>query len=164
MRVLRITLILLAFSQSQAQPASGVISGVITSGSSGLPVANATVTLTNTSFLAHTDTNGFYRLSNIPSGVYELRVSAAGFMRMICYDLTVTKSVPVVVPIKLSPGSQSGDITSTMRLVQPQVTEDRMLFYQPDSTIDFKLKIVNPEAIKRGPDQFFVPDSNKKHN
>jgi hypothetical protein len=101
------------------------------------------VTLAHTSFIAHTDSSGTFRLYDIPAGVYELRVSASGFTKLVCYDLVVPENAPVVVPIKLDAGYDS-TITSTMRIASPPEIKDRILYYRPDSTIDFKLRTVDP--------------------
>ena len=138
-----ISIFILAFSHVQAQPATGVISGVVTSRSTGVPIPGARITLTHTLVLAHTDTNGAFRLSNIPTGVYELRVSAAGYLKMVCYDLAVAETFPAVVPIKLETGYDS-TVTTTMRITTPREIKDRALYYRPDSTIDYKLIIVDP--------------------
>ena len=143
MKVICIPILLLALSQVHAQPTARTISGLITSRSAGTPIPNAMVTLAHTSFIAHTDSSGTFRLYDIPAGVYELRVSASGFTKLVCYDLVVPENAPVVVPIKLDAGYDS-TITSTMRIASPPEIKDRILYYRPDSTIDFKLRTVDP--------------------
>ena len=149
MKVLFISLMSLAYCQVQAQQGTGVISGVITSDSSGAPITNATIALTNTAFVTHTDQKGAYRLAKIPAGVYELRISASGFRGMLYEDLTVPNGIHHVFSIRLRSDVGNSHIFSTTRLgplpPAPSIKEDRILIYQPDSTMDFKLKIVNPE-------------------
>ena len=153
MKTLLISFALLAMLPTQDQRPNGTISGVITSESSGAAIANATIALSHSSFVTHTDKNGAYRLSNIPSGVYDLTISAPGYVKMVYSELMVPSSIRHVFSIKLrddggKPG-QSIAIKLSPLPELPAITEDRMLFYQPDSTVDFKLRIVNPESKSR---------------
>ena len=165
MKVLFISLMLLAYSQVQAQTATGVIRGVITTDSSGSPIANVTIALTHTSFVTQTDKNGVYRLTGIPPGIYQLKITAPGYSGWLFDEVVVAENIPLVFSLKLK-----GDphILNTFRLrpppTIPQLKEDRILIYQPDSTIDFKLRIVNPEARKKWSSPIPVPDSSGKHN
>jgi hypothetical protein len=149
MRVFCLSIFILALSQIKAQPATGVINGVIRTDSSASPIANATIALEHTSYIAHTDKEGAYRLSRILPGVYQLRISAPGYRTMLYDNLTVPRNLHLNFSIKLKGDEGMPNTVSTMRLGPlpdpPPLKEDPMLFYQPDSTIDFKLRIVNPE-------------------
>ena len=149
MKVLFTAFILLTFSEVQAQSATGIIRGVITTDSSGTPIANATIALTHTPFITQTEKNGAYQLRGIPPGVYQLKITAPGYNGWLFDELMVPKSIPLVFSLRLKGNGGGSGIINTLRLRPipsiPQITEDRMLFYQPDSSIDFKLRIVNPE-------------------
>ena len=149
MKILCVTLIFLTFSQVVAQPTTGIIKGVISTDSSGSPIVGATIALEQTSHRAHTNKDGAYQLTGIPPGRYVLSISAPGYRGWRYQNLTVLESLRLNFSIKLKSDEGSPQVISTMRLAPiappPALSEDRMLFYQPDSTIAFKLRIVNPE-------------------
>ena len=149
MKIFYLSIFLLAFSQIKAQPATGVMIGVIKTDSSGSPIANATIALEHTSYIAHTDKEGAYALTGILPGVYQLRISAPGYRSMLYDNLMIIPNLRLNFSIKLNSDEGRPNIVGTMRLAPlpayPSLKEDPMLIYQPDSTIDFKLRIVNPE-------------------
>jgi hypothetical protein len=152
MKLFCFSIFILALSQIKAQPASGVIFGVIRTDSSGSPIANATIALGHTSYIAYTDKKGAYRLSHIPPGVYQLRISAPGYRAMLYDNLTVISDLRLDFSIKLKGDEGQPNLVGTIRLrplpAAPRPKENPMLFYRPDSTVDFKLRIVNPEKPK----------------
>jgi hypothetical protein len=58
---------------------NGTISGIVTDGEGGGPIAGATVTLEGTSFEATTDGTGSYIIRNVPAGIYNITVSRDNF-------------------------------------------------------------------------------------
>ena len=131
---------------------TGVIFGVIRTDSSGSPIANARIALEHTSFVTLTNKDGAYRLSGVPAGVYQLRISAPGYRAMLYDNLTIIPGIRLDFSIKLRMDEGRPNIVGTMRLAPlpnaPRLKEDPILIYQPDSTIDFKLRIVNPEKSR----------------
>lgn len=100
-------LFFLAFSLV-AQGQTAAISGYVKA--KGKPVSWATVELETTSLKTHTDSTGFFNLSNIPTGTYRITASSTGFLQLsktvvltngdqnITLDLTEdTKSMEEVV-------------------------------------------------------------------
>ena len=58
---------------------TGKVSGVITAEATGEPLANVRVTLVGTSSAATTDAAGYYVMTNIPPGSYDVRVALSGY-------------------------------------------------------------------------------------
>ena len=58
---------------------TGKISGVITDEATNEPIANATVTIVGTSSTTTTNSAGYYVMTNIPPGDYDVRVELTGY-------------------------------------------------------------------------------------
>src|SRR5438477_4731291 len=95
-----------------AQPAGGTLSGTITS-PSGAAVANAAVTVTNTSTNASqrvlTAPDGTFTISGLTPGTYRLEVESAGYKRTSQQSLDLT-GTPGPITITLEPGSMSESV------------------------------------------------------
>ena len=152
------------FANIMVAPKTGEIRGTVISASSGERIVHASIVLDHTSYRTFSDTNGVFRLSEIPEGIYNLTVSAPGYVRMRFEEIIVPAFTPLVLPVRLrySPVEDS-TLTITMKYAQSDrdriLTLDRMKFYQPDSTIDYKIQIVDPSRKPKGPLKFMVPDS-----
>jgi hypothetical protein len=151
-KALCLWIFILSSSHINAQSATGVIFGEIRTDSSGSPIANARIALEHTSFVTLTNKDGAYRLPGVPTGVYQLRISAPGYRAMLYDNLTIIPGIRLDFSIKLRVVEGRPNIVGTMRLAPlpkaPRLKEDPILIYQPDSTIDFKLRIVNPEKSR----------------
>ena len=141
---------------------SGEIRGTMTSASTGERIVHASIVLDRTSYKTFSDTNGVFRLSEISEGIYDLTISAPGYSRMKFEGIIVPAFTPLILPVRLR-DSTAGDRTITMKYSPPigeqALTVDRMKFYQPDSTIDYKIQIVDPSRKPNSPLKFTVPDS-----
>ena len=148
MKILSLSLLVLGFCQAMAQPTTGLIRGVISTDLSGSPIVGATIALEHTSYVARTDKDRAYRLTGIPPGVYVLRISAPGYRGWQYQNLTVPENLRLNCSIKLKSDEGSPGTISTLRLAPippaPTLKDDRILIYQPDSSIHFKLRTVNP--------------------
>src|SRR5581483_5885381 len=109
-------LVLLLFacaSITYAQPAGGTLSGTITS-PSGAAVANAAVTVTNTSTNASqrvlTGPDGRFTMSGLTPGTYRLEVESAGYKRTSQQNLDLSGNGPGTINITLEPGSMSESV------------------------------------------------------
>ena len=84
--------------------AGGGIEGKVTD-PKGAPVAGATVTVTNSTtnqkFTARTDTEGRYKIENLPTGVYALVVSAPGFSELGRDSVKVEDGAAATLDLKL---------------------------------------------------------------
>ncbi|MBV9183605.1 MAG: carboxypeptidase regulatory-like domain-containing protein, partial [Acidobacteria bacterium] len=90
------------------------ISGVVQD-PSGAPIADAQVTVTQTSTAlnrsAITDNNGSYILTNLPVGPYQLRVSKNGFDTYLQNGIVLQVSTNPAINVTLKVGSVSETIT-----------------------------------------------------
>jgi hypothetical protein len=139
----------------------------VTSKSTGERIVQATVSLYPPTFTTYTDDNGVFRLEKILSGEYSLTISAPGYARLTFRGLLVPHYTPLVIDAKLRDAATSSDTVIVMKFTpspgKQHLQNDKMMFYQPDSTIDYKIRIVNPEARPRDPHSFIIPDSLLKH-
>lgn len=72
-----------------AQGPTGVISGTIVDAQTQQPIPGVNVILANTSLGAATDTEGTFRINNVPVGTYTAKISAIGFTPIQVPDLVV---------------------------------------------------------------------------
>ena len=97
-----------------AQQDQGAVEGTITD-SSGAVLPNATITLTNTDqalvLTTTTDGKGTYFFSPVKIGNYTIRAKAPGFEEVTQEHLTLSAQQRLDVDLKLTPGSQSENIT-----------------------------------------------------
>ncbi|MDP2885926.1 MAG: carboxypeptidase-like regulatory domain-containing protein [Ignavibacteria bacterium] len=151
----------------QPQSSTGTIRGTVTSESTGERIVHAKVSLDDQSFSTYTDGNGAYRLAKIPGGVYSLTISAPWYARLTFRGLIVPQYTPLVIDAKLRDAATSSDSVIVVRFpsmpAEQHLTEDKMKFYQPDSTVDYKIRIAKPAPPSRRPRSFSVPDSSRKH-
>jgi hypothetical protein len=111
-----------------AQTATGTLSGRITT-SSGAPVANAAVTITNVDTNASqrllTSSDGSFSLHNQPPGTYRVDVESAGFKRSTTTNVVLSTSTPGAVTIVLETGGTEGavNVEGTTPLVQAESGE-----------------------------------------
>ena len=110
----------LAIAQS-----TGTIRGTITD-PSGAAIPNATVTATSTSTglsrTAASNDSGIFVFPDLPIGAYSLKISAKGFATQQRPGLTLITGQTIDLPIALSVGTQSTEITVTSEAQQIQTT------------------------------------------
>jgi carboxypeptidase family protein/TonB-dependent receptor-like protein len=101
--------------QAAAQSNSGLVQGTVTDPSNAA-VPGATVRLENpvSGYMNQTmtDTNGSFRIPNIPFNPYHLTVTAQGFATLAT-DVDVRSTVPITVQLALKLGSSTTNITVT---------------------------------------------------
>jgi Carboxypeptidase regulatory-like domain/TonB dependent receptor len=101
-----------AFGQAQSNAAD--LQGTVRD-STGAVVANAGVTARNpgTNFSRSVNTNdeGFYRITNLPPGDYEVTVEAANFKKAVLPKVTVTVGQAASLDVQLEPGQISESVT-----------------------------------------------------
>ena len=165
-----ITFASLLLLSTQPQSSTGSIRGTVTSKATGERIIGAEVSLYPPPFITHTDSNGVYRLSKVLDGEYSLTIAAPGYARMTFRGLIVPLFTPMIIDARLGDSASSSDTVIVVKYETSfsgtrTPTEDKMKFYQPDSTIDYKIRIVNPE---RGPKakagvNIAVPDTSREH-
>jgi len=71
-----------------------IISGHVKDIETGLPVGSVNVFLSNTTIGTSTDSNGMYKIIDIPSGIYDLVISRVGYEREIkTVDMIISDSL-----------------------------------------------------------------------
>jgi hypothetical protein len=159
-------LVFLSLCSFQPQSSTGIIRGTVTSKATGERIVHAEVSLHPPPYSTYTDSNGVFRLTKILAGEYSLTISAPGYAKLTFRGLLVPQYTPVVLDAKLRDAATSSDsvivVKFTSSSIRQPLMEDKMKFYQPDSTIDYKIRIVNPEAPKKGLYSIPLPDSRRK--
>ena len=113
---------LMAGVVAHAQVTGATVSGTVTDPSGGV-VANAAVSATNTATAvtrdATSDSAGLYTIANLVPGVYEIKVSAAGFSTSVQSGLTLA----VGQQLQLNFGLKVGNTTTTVQVTEaaPQI-------------------------------------------
>jgi len=130
--ILLLSIFLLAFCwlpiRAGAQQVTATINGTVTD-PSGLVVANAKVTATDldrgTAWPAQTNSSGFYNLTNLPVGRYEVRVTAPGFQTAVQSPIELQLNQVEAVNVKLAVGAatQTVQVTNAAPLLQTETTD-----------------------------------------
>ncbi|WP_086543170.1 TonB-dependent receptor [Algoriphagus antarcticus] len=96
-------LLLLAFVFFSFQAfTQGVIRGKITNRVNNQPVAFANVLVMRSELGAISDENGFYEITKVPPGLYNVRVSFVGFKTKTQFEIQVNLAKPVQLDFDLS--------------------------------------------------------------
>jgi hypothetical protein len=80
----------------------GIIRGKITNPINNQPVAFANVLLLNTELGAITNEEGFYEISNIPAGLYNVRASYVGYKSSTAFEVQVSLAKPIQLDFTLT--------------------------------------------------------------
>jgi hypothetical protein len=111
----------LVFGQASSQQISGVVSDP-----SGLPVGSASVTVRNraTGLERQVPVNesGFYAVTGIPIGLYDVEVTAAGFKKNLRQDVRVEVNAKVGVDVRLEVGAVNESVTIRSDAAQVETT------------------------------------------
>ena len=96
MTLIRITLIALVLAGLVMGAAvwvdagtTGIVSGTVRS-DDGKPLSGANVIITGTKFTTVTDANGYYAITNVPPGDYEVRAEMVGYANATANPVSVT--------------------------------------------------------------------------
>ncbi len=65
------------------------------------PIANASVNLTNTNFIAFTDPTGNFKISGLPAGRYQLKISALNYTESIVPEVVIDLSKEKILDLFL---------------------------------------------------------------
>ncbi|MDA0313877.1 MAG: TonB-dependent receptor [Bacteroidetes bacterium] len=89
------------FLLSLTSMGQGIIRGKITNPINNQPIAFANVLLLNTELGAITNEEGFYEISNIPAGLYNLRASYVGYKSSTAFEIQVSLAKPIQLDFSL---------------------------------------------------------------
>jgi Carboxypeptidase regulatory-like domain/TonB-dependent Receptor Plug Domain len=111
-------LILVAPCSTRAQVAGGSITGTVR-GASGAAMPGVRVAITDagssTARTVTTDTDGFYNAPDLPPGIYEMRVSASGFVTQVMTTISVAAGAERVLNVAM----RAGKADQVVRTVAP---------------------------------------------
>ena len=157
-----IALVCLDLLAPQSQLPTGSVRGTVTSDSTRGPIVGARIALEKTSYVSYTDSNGAYLLAHVPVGPYNLTISAPSYAKLTFRQVVILPAFPIVIRARLRSAALMSDTTIEFEFRPPPTgrgNPDNMPFYQPDSSIHFKIRIVNPERQPKAFEKPPLPDS-----
>jgi Ca-activated chloride channel homolog len=80
---------------------SGIIAGKVTDAETGEALIGANVIILNSNWGAATDIDGFFKISSVPPGTYELRASFVGYSPQTIKDIIVKSFDSLFIEFKL---------------------------------------------------------------
>ncbi len=98
--VIWLSLFLLAYTYATAQ--NGVIKGRLYDDVTNQGLPFGTIQLTETNYGTYTDSLGYFELTNLSPGLYNLEARYGGYKSQIVYEIQVTNSKPYVLEIGLT--------------------------------------------------------------
>jgi len=101
-----LTLFLLLLNHSSAQS----IEGKVIDAQNSEPLVGATIKIVNTSFGAITDLDGFFRIENLASGTYKIKVSYIGYTDKIIDNIVVSPKKITTLNIALEVDGLSTEV------------------------------------------------------
>lgn len=171
-RLFFVCLFTLAFASAafaQAQSNASDLQGYVRDAQGGL-VVNATVTVrnqaTNLTRAAQTNDEGFYQLTNLPPGEYEVSVEAANFSRANIPSIVLTVGQRADLDIPLAAGQVSEtvtitgattDIVETSRTVVANTIESQRIENLPVNQRDYLGIATTISTVNRGNDRPIGP-------
>ena len=106
---------------------TGKISGVITDEATSAPLANVSVTLVGTSSTATTNDDGYYVMTNIPPGGYDVRVELAGYRSKTVMGAKVFAGLTTTLNFALDTGEvitlDEIEVTAAKPLIKRDATQ-----------------------------------------
>jgi len=119
----------IAMVSANAQVQNGIFTGTVMD-PSGAAVANADVSLTNLgtneTITAKTNTEGLYRIAELPVGTYKFTVSSPGFKKAVKAGIYIGAGVVERVDFKLELGQATETVMVEAGAVQVQTEDSRI--------------------------------------
>lgn len=81
---------------------TGILEGTVRDKTTGEPILGANVLVLGTSQGASSGEGGHYQIPNLRAGVYDVRVSAVGYQRVVYRNVTIVPDLRTRLPIELS--------------------------------------------------------------
>lgn len=126
MRVLFLSLILLLIiTQSALTGIYGVLEGYVKDKETGENLIGVNVILVGTTMGTVTDANGYYQITNIKAGTYDIQFSIIGYKTTIQKNVTVVPDLRTKINVSLTPSSiqlNEIEIIAERPLIQRDVT------------------------------------------
>ncbi len=106
---------------------TGSIIGTVSDKDTEQPLSGVNIVLEETSLTTVTDDNGFFRITNIPPGVYDISASLVGYGPIKTEGINVLMDLQVKTNIELTPTVEEEPlvvIVEERRLTNPTVTQN----------------------------------------
>ncbi|MDD8017214.1 MAG: TonB-dependent receptor [Bacteroidota bacterium] len=117
---------------------TGKIVGKVTDKKSGEPVIGASVLIQGTKSGASSDFEGFYSISNVPPGTYELSVTNIGYKKLLIKNVIVKIDLTTDIEVKLDETVVEGEaviIEAERPLVQKDLTSSSVTVSSEDMKV-----------------------------
>lgn len=104
---------------------SGIIEGKVTDRETKEPLVGVSVSIVGTTIGAATDLEGYFQISNVEAGTYELRFSNVGYQPILYKNVVVRPDLRTKVSIELVPSAVElnvMEITAERPLIEKDVT------------------------------------------
>ncbi|MBU1707380.1 TonB-dependent receptor [bacterium] len=118
----RILLTILLYSLAATFAAGAVLQGKVTDYSTGEPIAGVVITIKETGAKIRTDSDGHFRLENIPAGRYVVNAATRGYSTAVREVVLSEKDVITWNPELTPRSSGATDPTKQPRYLLPEVT------------------------------------------
>lgn len=150
LKIILILVILLQTSMLIAQNKNkGIISGKVVDQTTGEIIIGANVVLSGTSIGATTDIEGYYRISGVEAGSYELVVSYVSYAKTKIPNIKVTAGETTIINVTLLPETVTvGEVVVTSKA---ETSYENALLSQRKKASSISDGI-SAEQIKRSPD------------
>jgi hypothetical protein len=102
-----VLLLFTSFSVNAQNTANGKISGYISDKNTLKPIPGLTVQLQPTGSTTTTDTLGFFRITNVPPGTYNLNVSGINYMPKVMSNILLTSGNETTISIEMEMSSKN---------------------------------------------------------
>lgn len=136
-------IVIVCAQTSPGQTPTGSIGGTVLDRSTEEPIVGANVSLLNTNLGASADLEGRFRISGIPVGTYQLRISAVGKEPVLIADVVVAagREVDLVIRVQESP-------------IELEGLEIRGSYFQKTPENPLSIQRLSYEEIRRSPGGF----------
>ena len=115
------------FIQSIPAATTGKISGIVTAEATKQPIANAKITIVDTSTTATTNDSGYFVMTNIAPGDYDIRVEITGYRSKTITDSKVFAGLTTTINFALEISEvvelEGVTVTATKPLIKKDVTQ-----------------------------------------
>jgi len=155
-----------AFQCAWSQEVTAAIVGTVTD-PSGAPIKGAKVTATDkergTPYAGETNDSGAYNINRIPVGIYELRVTAAGFQTSVhqAFTLELNQTARVDVQMKVGKVSETVEVTGAAPILKTESTSvDTVIDANTNDQLPLatrnyiELTLLAPGSVTPNPDSF----------
>ncbi|MFM2387765.1 MAG: hypothetical protein RL660_2522 [Bacteroidota bacterium] len=147
------TIIILLFIGSAAFAQTGIITGKVLDGKTGLPLGGDSIVLIETSATVVSDQNGVFVFRKLPAGNYSVKCSHKGYQEKIVTDIAVkdNENTEISVSLIVKPKKIDGISVTTTRVKAAGETVSTLLAAQKNSAS--VSDGVSAETIKKTPDR-----------